>query len=669
MNPPTLRKFRLFIFICALVHLIAYPQFSHSQPFNVDSLRKKIESASADTNKVWMLARLSTYYNHNKLDSGSYYVREMITLSQKLSYPYGEAWGYNIMATTADRSGDEARAFELALTGLKIAERLSYGRDEMLSRAYTQMGLTQYLTSRFEPGLQYLRAALYFAKQTGRPESSYFQIYAHVGNLYNFQGNGDSARYYVAKAYDLSKKSDNILFLPFVRNIYGETYEKKGKPDTAIANYHEAVYIATKINHLFMLARAYNNLARIYIHEGNEDSCIFYAKQALFLSQKYYFGQPIVETNRLLSEAFDKKGLPDSALKYLKVMTVVKDSVMSQGKQLQFQLLSFAEDQRQDKIAAAQASYRNKARTIVLISILALALLATLLLFLNNRQKQKANAILYHQREELETTLTELKTTQNQLVQSEKMASLGEMIAGIAHEIQNPLNFVNNFAEVNEELLEELNDALAKGDIADAKQLAADLKSNQEKIKDHGKRADGIVKSMLMHSRTSTGQKEPTDVNSLVDEYLRLSYHGMRAKDKAFNATLETDYDPNAGSVPMISQDMGRVILNLLNNAFYAVQEKSAGEGGDNQPTVRVSTRREAKQVLITISDNGPGIPDSILNKIMQPFFTTKPTGKGTGLGLSLSYDIVTKGHGGDLRVQSTPGKGTTFLISLPVPA
>jgi two-component system, NtrC family, sensor kinase len=266
---------------------------------------------------------------------------------------------------------------------------------------------------------------------------------------------------------------------------------------------------------------------------------------------------------------------------------------------------------------------------------------------------------------ELKKSLEELKATQTQLIQSEKMASLGELTAGIAHEIQNPLNFVNNFSEVSAELVDEMNIEIDKGNLGDAKEIANDLKQNLEKINHHGKRAGDIVKGMLQHSRSSSGKKEPTDINALADEYLRLAYHGLRAKDKSFNATMKTDFDESIGNINIIPQDIGRVILNLITNAFYVVDEKKKQEIESYEPTVSVSTKNVNGKVEIKVADNGNGIPQKVLDKIFQPFFTTKPTGQGTGLGLSLSYDIV-KAHGGELKVETKEGEGSIFIISIP---
>ncbi|HLY68976.1 MAG TPA: ATP-binding protein [Puia sp.] len=273
---------------------------------------------------------------------------------------------------------------------------------------------------------------------------------------------------------------------------------------------------------------------------------------------------------------------------------------------------------------------------------------------------------LREEKSRAENALMDLKATQKQLIQAEKMASLGELTAGIAHEIQNPLNFVNNFSEVNKEMIDEATAEMDKGNYDEVKNILIDLKGNSEKINFHGKRADSIVKGMLQHSRQSKGLKEPTDLNALVDGYFRLAYHGLRAKEKDFNVKTETDLDNSIGKVNVVAQDMGRVLLNLINNAFYAANEKKKSAGVHYDPAVFVQTKKSENQVSISVSDNGGGIPQEIVDKIFQPFFTTKPSGQGTGLGLSLSYDIV-KAHGGEIKVETKEGEGTTFIIQLPV--
>lgn len=267
----------------------------------------------------------------------------------------------------------------------------------------------------------------------------------------------------------------------------------------------------------------------------------------------------------------------------------------------------------------------------------------------------------------LQKSLEELKAAQQQLIQSEKMASLGELTAGIAHEIQNPLNFVNNFSDVSIELLDEMKLELEKGNTEDAKEIAKDVIQNLEKILHHGKRADSIVKGMLQHSRSGSGEKELTDLNNLADECLRLSYHGMRAKDKSFNAKTEMLFDASLPGVKVVSQEIGRVLLNLFTNSFYSVMQKKKNAGSSYEPVVSAKTMNEGSKVKIVVEDNGTGIPQRVIDKIFQPFFTTKPTGEGTGLGLSMSYEIITKGHNGELQVETKEGEFARFTIILPI--
>ena len=377
--------------------------------------------------------------------------------------------------------------------------------------------------------------------------------------------------------------------------------------------------------------------------------------------------QPLASSYQALSDVYSNVSNRDSTLKYLKLYTVLNDSLNNAEKKnlLSYQNIGFDQQLRLKSLQEEKNRIQNRTRTYALLAGLGVLLIIGLILYRNNQQKQKANKILHDQKQKVEVAYDQLKSTQAQLIQSEKMASLGELTAGIAHEIQNPLNFVNNFSEVNSEMIDELKNELATGNLQLANEIADDIKGNEEKINHHGKRADAIVKSMLEHSRTSTGIKEPTDINKLADEYLRLAYHGLKAKDKNFNAELQTDFDETVGKINIIGQDIGRVLLNLYNNAFYSVSKRQEAKGKEYQPTVSLITKKEDDRVIITVKDNGGGIPEKIKEKIFQPFFTTKPTGSGTGLGLSLSYDIV-KAHGGEIKVESKEGEGTEFIIKLP---
>ncbi len=410
-----------------------------------------------------------------------------------------------------------------------------------------------------------------------------------------------------------------------------------------------------------------------------------YAEASLWLQQDIIWCAPVrpelLRDQKLLAEVYGKMG------NYLKASEAYQSYISLQSSlladQAKYRSISFETEQQMNanELSITKLESENKVSTLTknfTIGLAALLLILAGTVYHRFRSKKKANEVL-------KKTLSDLKSTQSQLIQSEKMASLGELTAGIAHEIQNPLNFVNNFSEVSNELIDEMKEELKKGNYKDAEEIADDVKENLEKINHHGQRAAAIVKGMLQHSRSSSGVKEPTDINALCDEYLRLSYHGLRAKDKSFNATIKTDFDPTIGNINIIPQDIGRVVLNLLTNAFYAVGERSkAGspdqrfgvvdekktlrqsQGDSHEPTVLITTKKMGDKIEIKVSDNGNGIPQKVLDKIFQPFFTTKPTGQGTGLGLSLSYDIV-KAHGGELKVETKENEGSEFLIQLPV--
>ncbi|HXL56956.1 MAG TPA: ATP-binding protein, partial [Chitinophagaceae bacterium] len=441
--------------------------------------------------------------------------------------------------------------------------------------------------------------------------------------------------------------------------LFGNIYSKKGNYFKALKYYRRGYRYAVD-NHINSnIMENGNGIAKIFWKTNQPDSSIYYANKVLETSRYAQYPLIKLEALGLLADVYKSKGNSDSSVNYLELTLATEDSLFNQQKVIQMQSATFNEQLRQQDIQEAQQAYQNRIKTYTLISGLIVLLLVASILFRHNRNKQKAKV-------KIEKAYEELKFTQAQLIQSEKMASLGELTSGIAHEIQNPLNFVNNFSEVNTELIAEMKQEIDKGNIEEVKEIANDIKENEQKILHHGKRADTIVKGMLQHSRVSTGQKEPTDINALADEYLRLSYHGLRAKDKTFNATLQTDFDATIGKINIVPQDIGRVLLNLFNNAFYAVTEKKKQTGNNYEPTVSVSIKKVNGKVEIRVADNGNGIPQKILDKIFQPFFTTKPTGQGTGLGLSLSYDIV-KAHGGEIRVETKEGEGAEFAIQLPI--
>ncbi len=433
---------------------------------------------------------------------------------------------------------------------------------------------------------------------------------------------------------------------------------KQNKYKEAEITYLKALEINLSNLNYSATAMTQNGLAELYLHTNRPDTGKNYAFDAIQNAKIFNDQNGIANSYKFLSRAYAVQNNVDSAYHYLHLANALNDSLQNIEKEniRKFNATLLNENLRHKDLIAERDAMQSRRRTYGLIAALFVFFIIAFLLYRNNRQKQKANVQLERQKEkverqkqEVENTLSKLKTTQSQLIQSEKMASLGELTAGIAHEIQNPLNFVNNFSEVNSELLTEMKEEIKEGKYDEVNAIADDVIENEQKINHHGKRAESIVKNMLQHSRSSSGVKEPTNINALCDEYLRLSYHGFRAKDKSFNADFRLEADSSIPKINVVPQDIGRVLLNLINNAFFAVNEKVNGFGNSFKPLVVITTTTIENNVKITISDNGNGIPDSVKNKIFQPFFTTKPTGQGTGLGLSLSYDIV-KAHGGELK-------------------
>jgi signal transduction histidine kinase len=413
------------------------------------------------------------------------------------------------------------------------------------------------------------------------------------------------------------------------------------------------------------LCLIHGKISILYDAQKQTDSTLKNADLAIFYGKKINARLGLLQIYEFLSSYYDKKD-PAKALNYLKEYNAVRESLYGTKNMQAMQNLVVAEAQRQQEIIEVEKAYQNKIKMYALLGGLIVLLLVAVMFYRNSVNQKKSRILLQQQKNELEQSLRQLRTTQTQLVQAEKMASLGELTAGIAHEIQNPLNFVNNFSEVSTELVKEMVQEVDKGNTDEVKAIANDVVQNLEKINHHGQRASDIVKGMLQHSRSSSGVKEPTDINALADEYFRLAYHGLRAKDKTFNATMKTDFDESIGKISIIPQDIGRVVLNLITNAFYAVNEKLKQGIADYEPTVSVVTKKVNHQVEIRVADNGNGISANIVDKIFQPFFTTKPTGQGTGLGLSLSYDIV-KAHVGELRVETREGIGSELIIQLPI--
>jgi signal transduction histidine kinase len=638
--------------------------FAESQRFvDVDSARLLLDKTNSDEAKVLLYADLSFTYAFLQVDTSIGYAQKAIRLAKQLDNKAAEATGMFSYGWALWASGNYDKAIEASLRSLNIYKDLK--NYERVAITYMQLAVLYRDAGDYALALKYgmLSKDLFESLEFPR-DLTQFHPYTTIGSIFVFMNRIDSASHYLAKAYEREKSQKFIA--GYTLNVLGTIELKKKNYRQALDYHHAAIPGAIRTKNYFDIANAYMSLANVYQETGDIDSSIWYARKILTNPELSSFKQGVLDAFTVLARDYRLINKNDSSLKYLEMHLALNDSLFNKEKTRAIQNLTFNEELHQQEAEAARIQYQNQVKLYAVFALSGVLLLIGIILYRNNKVKQKANVLLQQQKEKVESTLKTLESTQSQLIQSEKMASLGELTAGIAHEIQNPLNFVNNFSEVNAELIEELKTEVLEGNKEEVIAIANNIKVNEEKINHHGKRADAIVKGMLLHSKSSTGKKEPTDVNAVADEYLRLAYHGWRAKNKDFYAAMQTNYDTTLDKINIIPQDMGRVFLNLYNNAFFAVSEKNKQQQQGYEPTISVITKKIDDRVEIRVKDNGNGIPQKVKDKIFQPFFTTKPTGQGTGLGLSVSYDIV-KAHGGEVKVESKEGEGAEFVIRIPI--
>lgn len=566
-----------------------------------------------------------------------------------------------------------SNAVEYYLMSVKYSEQLQptgllLNVYDRMARIYQDLGLWPKRT-------EYILKIIALKKQV-QSKPNLFQDYQRaLWCMYNIKRNDDARAY--MDTLQIHYSSNFTKELENLNNTFeGQVLKDEKQYEKAIPLLIKSYDGYVELNNQYAPPFEAIHIADCYIKLEDYVKALKYA----LISHEWHLKKPndlrnAIEANSRLAEIYGAMGKTKKAYKHLsKYHNILKEQeVYNDASSIMELEVNTLLETSQEQIRALERQQfikeqENKTQRLWIFSIagaLLSAVIILLIVYRNNKQKQKANTVLNQQKKEIQNTLEQLKSTQSQLIQSEKMASLGELTAGIAHEIQNPLNFVNNFSEVSYELLNEMKEELTAGDQKEAIAIADDVIQNLEKISHHGDRASSIVKGMLDHSRSSSGKKEITDINLLADEYLRLAYHGLRAKDRTFNATMNTDFDEHIDKINIVPQEMGRVILNLITNAFYAVHEKKKSAIETYDPTVTIKTEKTEDHVRIQVTDNGHGVPQHVLDKIFQPFFTTKPTGKGTGLGLSLSYDIV-KAHGGELKVETKEGHGSTFEIQLP---
>jgi two-component system, NtrC family, sensor kinase len=657
----------LLLFLC-----LAHGEKGFTQiATEIDSLKKTADTTRSDIIKTDAFTALCFDYFLSEPDSGLYYGKMALDLARKAGYIKGEVHALNGIAAVYSETGNADKSLKNLLEAVRICEENHFING--LENTLGNMGSFYGEIGDYKQAIHYYLASIDIAGKNNITGNHVGIYHSFLGAAYNEIGMGDSALLYAEKGYEILKKNNAEPNYADAFNVLGDVYlNRPGGAAAALKYYYPALDYARGYRRGDVIASVSLKIAQSFNKSGKADSTLLYARASLAAAEEIQSRKLVKDAGEFLAAWWRGRHNTDSALKYLTIVMNAKDSLYTYEKIKNVKDLQFSEHVREQELEAQNQALKNRTRMIILSGVIFIFMLILIALWRNNRLKQRAYNLLATekaateaQKEKADRALSELRATQSQLVQAEKMASLGELTAGIAHEIQNPLNFVNNFSELNTELLAELATELESGNTAEAISIAGDLRENEQRISQHGKRAEAIVKAMLQHSQSRTGAKEPADINKLADEYLRLAYHGALAKDKSFAAALHTDFDVNTGMVSVVPQDIGRVLLNIISNAFWAVSEKKKQSGADYEPAVSVSTKKINQYIEIRVSDNGSGVPGKIIDKIFQPFFTTKPTGQGTGLGLSLAYDIV-KAHGGELKVETKEGEGAVFVIMLP---
>ena len=665
--------------------LLLIPALGMAQQSHLDSLKKHLRAAHTDSARYVTLFALAYDYNETNRDSSLYYINLSLSIAKNNRQLLDEARALDGKGYILNAFGKFPESLECYQQGLKLAEdpasenkiwyhdnNKNFSPHELrifiLASLHHDMGHLMGATNNTDQLIIEYRETKKLAAEIGA-DNLLGLVNMNLGHTYLKLNRLDSALIMEQNAERIFKQSGFKKYLGSVYNNIGNIYLKKGNNVLGVQYLRAAINTSIEQKNLADVAYGYIDITNHYLKVKQQDSSLFYARKILeslnTMGNKRYMD----EAYTYLYQSYKLAGKTDSAYKYQGLALTVKDSIYkAQVKSLtDFQKLSFNTQLKVQALEKEKEASQTRTRTVLLLISICVFMLLAGIFYRNNLKEKKAKNLLQDKNKVIEQTLDHLKNTQTQLIQSEKMASLGELTAGVAHEIQNPLNFVNNFSEVSMELVDEMELELREGDKEEAISIAADIKQNLEKIIHHGKRADGIVKGMLQHSRSTSNTKEATDINKLADEYLRLAFHGLRAKDKSFNAELITTFAPSLPQINVVPQDIGRVLLNLFTNAFYSVHQKQKTAQPAYAPTVELSTGIVGNMVTIKVKDNGLGIPDNIKDKIMQPFFTTKPTGEGTGLGLSLSYDIVVKGHGGKIDIDSKEGEYTEFMITIPI--
>ncbi|WP_336517165.1 sensor histidine kinase [Pollutibacter soli] len=683
---------------------------------SIDSLKHVLSATANDTLKLSCAGNLADAYSEISPDSALVYAERELFYARKLGFRLNECYALNHIGYSRMNLGNYPGSLEVLLEAITIAEdpaserkilpdKYTYAEDlyatassprskrlDKIARSQQFVGILYGNAENYEKEKKHHLISRSLSVETGNIMLQMLTD-ATLGRSYLYLHMPDSALYYVQLAYELSFKTPFTKYKGSILLNLARVYEATNQRNLANEYFRSALEASKEQGYQRGVVASCLALANYFISEKQLDSARYFMHQGLDMATQ--LNAPSLQLRSYIVHAkyFAVTKNSDSIVSYQNKIIKINDSLFSIKQAQLFRNIDFDEQQRQQQKKAAEQARENRLRIYGLLAGLTLFICVALILFRNNRNKQKAYALLEkqkqetdHQRQKAEQALSELKSTQAQLVHAEKMASLGELTAGIAHEIENPLNFINNFSEVNQELLNELKEQVSDSKNEQSRILFADIESNLQKIIQHGQRADAIVKAMLQHSRKGGTEKVVTDLNMLCDEYIRIAYHSFRSKNKDFNVNIKTDFDASLQKVLIVPQEIGKIILNLLNNAFFAVAAKSydlitmpanrtagvtvtekhqPGAVDNYEPTIIVATKKGNGTIDVIVSDNGNGIPEENKLKVFQPFFTTRPAGMGTGLGLSLSFDIA-RAYGGEISVESEYGKGSTFKVSFP---
>ncbi len=681
-------KIFLLAYLILVTSIVTTSASGQTQLREIDSLRTRMLTNGDDTSTMVTLLQMASAFAEIDPDSSYYFASKVIPLAEKMHFQLELASGLHEMGYAMNNIGNYSRALQLFLDAINILEDPASERhilpnrfppsDEFskrntsahiqrmnrMSRVFQYLGILYINSGNAEKSLDYIQRSITIAKGTSNLQLLAI-TFATRARL-QFQGKQiDAAIASLDSGYHFAREAAYERYYgTFLLNL-GRAYAEKKDYTQAVAYYHEALDQSIKNGYYRGIVASRLLLADYNSKNDNLDSMLFQSRAALETSRSLNSPDLLIRSYRSLSNYYNQTHAPDSVVKYQGLILRISDSLNSSKQLQQFQNIDFNEQQKRKDIAIAQKDYKNKVQRGILVASVIGLLTIALFIWRTSRQRQLLNEQLIRQKKDLETAIQNLKKAEKKLIHAEKMASLGALTAGIAHEIQNPLNFVNNFSELNMELADELSESLQRGDFQDLEHLVSSIRTNQGKVLEHGKRAESIVKLMLLHSRTGSSEKTSTNLNALVEETIRISYQGFKTREMNFNASFSLQLDPELPTVNLVEQDLRKVILNICNNAFYAVDLKYKRIGEPFEPNVILSTKYTNGEVKVVVEDNGEGIPDDLKEKIFQPFFTTKPTGEGTGLGLSLSYDMI-KAEGGDISVHSSENGPTVFTITLP---